>query len=162
MHHPHLYQPGGWIDVIHSFIRSFIHPRPGAAVELPGHRRAAAGRAHAAPRQHLRRALPAGLRQPAPGHRRNGLLRAAARARRAPGRAQVLCWAGAPGFPGPSACASAAFCIFMMRGILCWSALPCRVCKIGTPPCSVLLMTTTQLSMWQRDTARVAHYIRMV
>ena len=50
------------------------------------------------------------------------------------------CWAGAQGFPGPSACASGAICmLFMMSGILSSSALPCSV--IGTLPCSVLLKT---------------------
>ena len=52
---------------------------------------------------------------------------------------------GAQGLPGPSACASGATCmLFMMSGILRWSALPCSVCGIGTCLGSVLL-TTMQL-----------------
>ena len=59
----------------------------------------------------------------------------------------LLCWAGAQGFPGPSACASGAICmLFMMSGILCLSVLPCSVCGIGTLPCSVLLKTPCDYS----------------
>ena len=48
---------------------------------------------------------------------------------------------------------------FILSGTLCWSALPCSVCGIGTLPCSVQMKNTMQLFMWQRDIVGVAHYI---
>ena len=49
--------------------------------------------------------------------------------------------------------------LFMMKGTLCWSVLLCRVCGIGTLPCSVPVRNTMQLYMRQRDIVGVAHYI---
>ena len=47
---------------------------------------------------------------------------------------------------------------FILSGTLCWSALLCRVCGIGTALFSPV-ENTMQLFMWQRDIVGVAHYV---